>query len=44
MEQLLVMITVPPLVGVLSYVVLRLLWKRQETMEQAARSHRLDAR
>jgi len=30
MRELLVMILVPPLVGVVTYAILRLLWKRQE--------------
>jgi hypothetical protein len=42
MGQLLVMIIVPPVVGVVTYAVLRLLWKRDKEADRTARRHQLD--
>lgn len=45
MRELLVMILVPPLVGVVTYAILRLLWKRQEKeADRIARREQNDVR
>jgi hypothetical protein len=41
MGGLLVMIIVPPLVGLATYTVLRLLWKKREQAEMMATQHQL---
>ena len=41
MGQLLVMIIVPPVVGVATYAILRLLWKKQEEADQTAERHQI---
>jgi hypothetical protein len=42
MRELLLMIIVPPVVGLATYAILRLIWKRQEEADQTARLHQLD--
>jgi hypothetical protein len=42
MVQLLVMIIVPPVVGVATYAILRLLWKKQEEADQTPGQHQID--
>lgn len=40
MGQLVAMIVIPPLVGVITYVVLRrLLWKKDEEIDRTAKEH-----
>ena len=40
MGQLLVMVTVPPIVGVVTYIVFRLIWERDENgASEAVRRH-----
>jgi hypothetical protein len=41
MGQLLVMIIVPPVVGVVTYAVLRLLWKRDKEADRAAKRNQV---
>jgi hypothetical protein len=43
MGQLLIMVIVPPAIGVVTYALLRLLWNRDEETDRAARRQRLDA-
>lgn len=43
MRQLLITIMVPPLVGLVTYVILRLIWKKQEdASDRMAARHRID--
>jgi hypothetical protein len=42
MGQLLTMVIVPPAIGVVTYALLRLLWKRDEEADRAARRQQLD--
>ncbi len=43
MGQLLVMVILPPLIGVVTYAVLRLLWRKDEEADHVARQHHFDA-
>lgn len=42
MGELVVMMLVPPLVGLATYAVVRILWKRQEEADRIARRRQLD--
>jgi hypothetical protein len=42
MDQLLLIVLVPPAVGIATYALLRLLWKKQEEADRMARQHPLD--
>ncbi len=42
MGELLVMIIVPPIVGLATYAFLRLLWKKGEQAEMTVRQHQID--
>ena len=44
MGQLLVILTVPPLVGVVTYAIFRFIWEKDEEADRDATSPRLDAR
>ena len=43
MGQLLAMIIIPPLVGVVTYAVLRFVWNRQDRADSIVRQRELDA-
>jgi hypothetical protein len=42
MGQLLILVIIPPAVGVVTYALLRLLRKSDEEVDRAARRHQLD--
>jgi hypothetical protein len=44
MGQLLVIMIVPPLVGLATYAVIRLLWKTHDQAEMRVRQHQLDGK
>jgi hypothetical protein len=44
MGQLLVILIVPPLVGVVTYAIFRFIWEKDEEADRDAPSPRLDAR
>ncbi len=42
MGELLVMLIVPPIVGVVTYAALRLIWKKDEADREAPKQHKFD--
>ncbi len=44
MGQLLMILTIPPLVGVITYAVFRFVWEKDEQADRVAPSRRLDAK
>lgn len=44
MGQLLVMLIIPPIIGIVTYAVLRLIWKKDEAVDrEGAKQHEFDA-
>ena len=44
MGQLLMILIIPPLVGVITYAVFRFIWEKDEQADRVAPSRRLDAK